>query len=128
MNQQPEVQMMNDRINSLEATVLRSTKAAESVSKSVNELLMEFKERDVRHEFERKANIELAEKVHGLTIVINDYIETKEPILARAKKVQDRWDSFWTSLSTNAGKIFVGIILFGIMVLLGLNPKDLFTK
>lgn len=128
MTQPPEIKVMNDRINSLEATILRSIVASESVSTSVNDLLLEFKERDVRHEFERKEQAELHKQVDKLTTTMADYVSINAPILARTKKVHDRWDSFFTSLSTNAGKIVLGIILVGIMVTLGLNPKDLFTK
>ena len=127
MNKPTEIEMMNDRINSLERTVTRSVEASENVSKSVNDLLLEFKERDVRHEYERKANEELTTKVSKLTISIDKYVDENAPTLLRVKKSHDRWDSFLTSISTNAGKIAVAIILFGLMVMLGLNPKDLFT-
>ena len=119
---------MNDRINSLETTVLRSVVASESVSTSVNNLLLEFKERDVRHEFERGEQVLLHKQVDKLTATMSNYVDINAPILARTKKSQDRWDSFFTSLSTNAGKILVGIILLGVMVMLGLDPRNLFTK
>lgn len=128
MLQPSEIQVMNDRINSLETTVLRSVEASESVSKSVNNLLLEFKERDVRHEFEREEQVLLHKQVDKLTSTMSNYVDTNAPILARTKKSQDRWDSFFTSLSTNAGKILVGIILLGTMVMLGLDPRNLFTK
>lgn len=128
MSHQPEIKIINDRVNSLEASVLRSVNASESVSKCVNELLLEFKERDVRHEFEKDANKELAETVKNLTATVDGYINLNAATLVRCKKTQDRWDNFFTSLTTNAGKIFVAVMLFGVMILLGLNPKDLFTK
>ena len=126
MPREPEIQMMNDRINSLEGTILRSAEASENVSKSVNDLLLEFKERDIRHEFERKANADLVEKVQKSTEFLYKYVETQAPVLARVKQSQDYWDSFYKSLSSNAGKIVLGIILLGTMVMLGLDPRTLF--
>ena len=122
---EPEIQIMNDRINSLEVTIIRGVEASEKVSLSVNDLLLEFRERDVRHEFERVANEQLGEKVAGLTVTINEYISAQAPLLDRVQKAQERWDSFLKSMTTTSGKLFIGILLLGVMVMFGLDPRTL---
>jgi hypothetical protein len=124
-NNEPEIQIMNDRINSLEATIIRGVEASEKVSLSVNDLLLEFRERDVRHEFEKVQNEQLAAKVGELDVTINDYIKNQEPLLARVKRAQDKWDSFYTGMTTTTGKLIIGILILGIMVMLGLDPRTL---
>lgn len=123
-----EIQIMNDRINSLESTIVRGVEASEKVSTSVNELLLEFKERDIRHEYEKVANEQLGVKVAELNTTITDFITIKEPVLARAKKVQDRWDNLFLSMGTTTGKVIIGILIMGAMVMLGLDPRNLLTK
>ena len=125
MPTEPEIQIMNDRINSLESTIVRGVEASEKVSLSVNDLLLEFRERDVRHEYERVANEKLGEKVDSLNVVINDYIAEQSPILNRVKRVQVNWDKLWSSIHTTTGKLIVGAIILGIMVMLGLDPREL---
>lgn len=125
MPNESEIQVMNDRMNSLEDTVVRGIEASEQVSLSVNNLLIEFRERDVRHEYEREASEALGRKVDGLATTINDQIAYQAPILDRAKKAQDRWDSMINSMGTTTGKLVIGLLVLGVMVMLGLDPRTL---
>ena len=125
MSDNSEIQIMNDRINSLQDTIVRGAEASEQVSVSVNQLLLEFRERDVRHEYEKKASEQLGVKVGELNLVINDFISTKEPVLVRAAKAQARWDGLMTSMTTTTGKLIIGVIILGTMVMLGLDPRTL---
>jgi hypothetical protein len=120
-----EINIMNDRVNSLESMVVLSTEASKNVSNSVNELLMEFKERDIRHEFEHQASLDLGVKVHTTSELLHKYIDEHAETLKKAKVMHNRWDTFWNSMTTNAGKIVLGILLFGLMVMFGLDPRDL---
>lgn len=122
---EPKINIVNERVNSLEGIILRNVEASEAVAKSVNELLLKFKERDVRHEFERKESAELAKKMAELTVVTHKYIEDNAPVLTRAKKVQDRWDGFYNGMSTTSGKLIIGLLILGIAVMLGLDPRTL---
>lgn len=123
---EPEIQIMNDRINSLETTIMRGVEASEKVSLSVNDLLLEFRERDVRHEYEREANLRLSEKVSNLDVKLCNYIDIEAPTLARVKKSHGIIDDMWKGMSSTTGKLMIGIIIFGIMVLIGLDPRTVF--
>ena len=125
MSDNSEIQIMNDRINSLQDTIVRGAEASEQVSVSVNQLLLEFRERDVRHEYERKASEQLGVKVGELNTIINEFITTKEPVLVRAAIAQARWDGLITSMTTTTGKLVIGVIILGTMVMLGLDPRNL---
>lgn len=122
---EPGINIVNDRVTSLEGIIMRNVEASESVAKSVNELLLKFKERDVRHEFERKESAELSKKMVELSTLTHKYIEDNASVLSRAKKVQDRWDGFYNGMSTTTGKLIIGLLILGIAVMLGLDPRTL---
>lgn len=122
---EPRINIVNDRVTSLEGIIMRNVEASESVAKSVNELLLKFKERDVRHEFERKESAELSKRMSELTVLTHTYIKDNATTIARAKKVQDRWDGFYSSMTTTSGKLMIGLVILGIMVMLGLDPRAL---
>lgn len=124
MPSETETQIMNARINSMESIMIRGIEASEQVATSVNQLLIEFKERDIRHEYEKEASEKLAEKVSCLNTEITEYIRTQEPIISRARKVQERWDSVYKSMTTTTGKLIIGVLILGAMVMLGLDPRS----
>lgn len=128
MPKESEMHLMNDRVNSLERTMIRSVEASENVAVSVNKLLHEFHERDIRHEYERIESAKLSEKVEGLNSTISDYIADQQPTLIRAKKSQDFHDGVTKSMSTTTGKLVIGLVILGIMVALGLDPRSLMVK
>lgn len=119
---------MNDRLNSLESTVTRGIKASEQVSISVNSLLLEFRERDVRHEYERIANEKLTERVEDIIMKVDDYIESKADVISRCEKAQSRWDEVVKSMSSTSGKLIMAAIGLGILVMLGLDPSAIVKK
>ena len=111
MSDNSEIRIMNDRINSLHDTIVRGAEASEQVSVSVNQLLLEFRERDVRHEYEREASEKLSVKVTEINVTIEEFIHSKEPILARAAKSQARWDGLINSMTTTTGKLIIGVLI-----------------
>ena len=125
MPSETETQTINSRIDSMEIIMIRSIEASEKVATSVNQLLLEFKERDIRHEYEKEASEKLAEKVSCLNTEITDYIKMQAPIISRARKVQERWDGVYKSMTTTTGKLVIGILVLGIMAMLGLDPRTL---
>lgn len=94
-------------------------------TKSVGEMLLEMKERDVRDEYREKEFIELKEYIVKIDDKITDYIESKEPIVEWAKRRKEFYDSLVSGITSSWGKLVGAAIIIGVAYVLGMDLSKL---
>lgn len=97
----------------------QNTAAQTKLSDGITELLVEMRERDVRDEH-LKSEVSIIKSEH--TAIMAEYL----PVMQRAKRSQQRWDSFWASVTTNWGRLASIAIVVAIAMALGLDITKIF--
>lgn len=105
----------------------KSSEASEKVANQISKLLSEMRVRDERHKHEREAFKQLEDKVDQVDGMISDYIDTKEPIISRARKSQERFDKFWDAFISKGGQAFFWVASISLLVLSGIIPLSKIT-
>ena len=113
------IEILRSSISRMSDAQAENTKAQTQVSKQLNDLTLELRERDVRDEYLKKEVVHIREHQ-------TRFEEFARPVISRSKKTQERADKFYDSLFGNWGKIFSLVILIGIMYAIGLDPTKMF--
>ena len=111
--------IMEKAIATLSKAQETSAAASTELSKGINELVAEMRERDVKDEFFRAKIISVEDNQ-------KKYISKFTPVIERVIASQNKWDKFTNGMATNWGRLFSIAVIVLIAMALGLDVSKLF--
>ena len=97
---------------------VKQTEATTQLNSNLSDLVTEMKLRDVRDEYQKG-------EITTLKSEVKKIIEDFTPVIARSRKLQERFDKLWDSAFSKMGLVIVLMVTTGLMYYLGFNPATL---